>query len=307
MISIDEGRCNNCGLCVPICVRKILQQGETSVQIMDPGMCLQCGHCKAVCPTDAPQFAEGAEEFKAVPSKEEIPAPVPFFRFLRSRRSLRLYQARPVEEEKLKMLVEAGRFAPTGGNRQACEYVLVNGRKTLDRVCDLAIRTLGEQARAIEEALDRHRRLKEAVPEELAYRQFFPAVWDRISGKWKEGIDQLLHHAPSLVIIHMKQNLAATPELDAGIASTQMILMAETMGLGTCYIGFLITAIENSPELKEMLKIPAANRSLVAFTVGYPDVKFLRLVNRNRARTTWIGETADETGGTRRTTRSKRS
>jgi nitroreductase len=270
-------------------------------------MCLQCGHCKSVCPTDAPQFSEGAEEFKAIPSREEIPAPVPFFRFLRSRRSLRLYQARTVEEEKLRMLIEAGRFAPTGGNRQGCEYVLVNGRKTLDKVCDFALRTLGEQARDIEEALERHRRLKEPVPEELAYRQLLPAVWERMSQKWKEGIDQLLHHAPSLIIIHIKQNAAATPELDAGIASTQMILMAETMGLGTCYIGFLITAIENSPELKEMLKIPAGNRSLVAFTVGYPDVKFLRLVNRNPARTTWIGELADESGGTRRAKRVKRS
>jgi nitroreductase/NAD-dependent dihydropyrimidine dehydrogenase PreA subunit len=307
MITIDERRCNNCGLCVPICVRRILEKGENSVRITDPGMCLQCGHCKAVCPTDAPQFSEGAEEFKAAPSREEIPAPDPFFRFLRSRRSLRLYQARPVEQAKLRMLIEAGRFAPTGANRQACEYVLVNGRKTLDRVCDMAIRTLGKQAREIEEALERHRRLKEPVPEELAYRQFFPGVWERISGKWKEGVDQLLHHAPSLVIIHMKQNVAATPELDAGIASTQMILMAETMGLGTCYIGFLITAIENSPELKEMLKIPAGNRSLVAFTVGYPDVRYLRLVNRNPARTTWIGESTDEPGGTGRTGRNKKS
>ncbi len=299
MISIDEGRCTNCGLCVPICVRRILQQGETSIQITDPGTCLQCGHCKAVCPTDAPQFSEGAEEFKSVPNREEIPAPESFFRFLRTRRSVRLYQDRPVEEQKLRMLVEAGRFAPTGANRQACEYVLVNGRKTLDRVCGVAIGTLGEQARAIEEALEHHRRLKEPVPEELAYRQFFPAVWERISQNWNKGVDQLLHHAPSLVIIHMKQNIAATPELDAGIASTQMILMAETMGLGTCYIGFLITAIENSTELKQMLKIPAGNRSLVALTVGYPGVKFLRLVNRNRARTTWIGETADEAKETR--------
>ncbi len=290
MISIDESKCTNCGLCVPVCVRRILQEGDKSAEIIDPAMCLYCGHCKAVCPTDAPRFSEGDEEFKPVPSKEEIPSPVPFFRFLRSRRSLRLYQERPVEKEKLKMLIEAGRFAPTGSNRQACEYVAVSGRKNLDKVVDMAIRTLGEQAKAIQEDLDRYSRLKEPPPEELIARQNFPVTLGRIAAKWKEGIDQLLFHAPALVVIHMKKNVASTPEIDAAIASTQMVLLAETLGLGTCYIGFLVTAIENSEELQEMLKIPSDHRSLVAFIVGYPDVEFLRTVYRNPAKTTWIGE-----------------
>ena len=97
MITIDEKRCTKCGLCIPICVRRILQEGDSSIQIIDPALCLYCGHCKAVCPTDAPQFSEGNEEFTAVPSKEEIPSAVPFLRFLRNRRSLRLYQDKPVE------------------------------------------------------------------------------------------------------------------------------------------------------------------------------------------------------------------
>ncbi len=293
MISIDEAKCTKCGLCIPVCVRRILQEGEKSVEILDPAMCLYCGHCKAVCPTDAPQFSEGDEEFKPVPSKEEIPSPVPFFRFLRSRRSLRLYQDRPVEKEKLKMLIEAGRFAPTGSNRQACEYVAVSGRKTLDKVVDIAIRTLGEQAKAVQEELDRYSRLKEPLPEEWVARQNFPVTIRRISAKWKEGVDQLLFHAPALMVIHMEKNVTSTPEIDAAIASAQMVLLAETMGLGTCYIGFLIRAIEDSEELKEMLKIPPNHQSLIAFIIGYPDVEFLRSVYRNPAKTRWIGEFSD--------------
>ena len=293
MITIDEKKCTNCGLCIPVCVRRILQEGERSAEIIDPAMCLYCGHCKAVCPTDAPQFSEGDEEFRSVPSKEEIPSPAPFFRFLRSRRSLRLYQDRPVEKEKLKMLIEAGRFAPTGSNRQACEYLVVSGRKTLDKVVHIAIRTLGEQAKALQEDLERYSRLKEPLPEELAARQNFPVMAGRMVAKWKEGVDYLLFHAPSLVVIHMKKNVASTPEIDAAIASTQMVLLAETLGLGTCYIGFLVTAIENSEELKGVLKIPPDHRSLVAFIVGYPDVEFLRTVYRNPAKTTWIGEFGD--------------
>lgn len=290
MISIDENICTKCGLCMSVCVRRIIQERENSVQIIDPAMCLYCGHCKAVCPTDAPRFSLGNEEFTPVPSKEEIPPAAPFFRFLRSRRSLRLYQDKPVEKEKLKMLIEAGRFAPTGSNRQACEYVVVSGRNVLDKVCTLAIQSLQKQGKAIQEVIDQHNRLKKPLPEELTSRQNLPAVWERIAQKWAGGVDQLLHQAPALIIIHIKKNLATTPEVDAAIASTQMVLLAETLSLGTCYIAFLIWAIENTEELKKMLEIPSDHKALIAFTVGYPAVEYLKLVARNPAKSTWVGE-----------------
>jgi len=78
LLTIDEQKCTSCGLCVAVCVRRILHLGEGSVQITDPAMCIYCGHCKAVCPTDAPRFSEGNEEFTSVPSKEEIPVPFLF-------------------------------------------------------------------------------------------------------------------------------------------------------------------------------------------------------------------------------------
>jgi nitroreductase/NAD-dependent dihydropyrimidine dehydrogenase PreA subunit len=293
MITIDEKKCTLCGECVPVCVRRILQKGETSVEILDPAMCLYCGHCKAVCPADAFQFSEGNDQFLAVPSKKEIPSAAVFFRFLRRRRSLRVYQARSVEKAKLKMLIEAGRYAPTGSNRQACEYVVVNGRKSLDRVCTLAIRNLQEQGKELQKVIDDYTRKKKPLPEEWASRQTLPPVWERIAKKWAEGVDQLLHHAPALIVVHMKKSIATTPEIDAAIAATQMVLLAETLGLGTCYIGFLIWAVENSKELKKFLEIPQDNKALVAFTVGYPDVEFLRFVARNPAMVSWVGEFED--------------
>ena len=293
MVSIDESRCTQCGLCIPVCVRRILQKGEKATEITDPALCLYCGHCKAVCPSDAPQFSEGNDQFTPVPNQEEIPSPAVFNRLLRRRRSLRVYQDRPVEKTKLKMLIEAGRYAPTGANRQACEYVTVSGRKALDKICSLAIQNLKEQGKAIQGIIDRHSRLKKPLPEEMIARQNLPPVWERIAKKWEEGVDQLLHHAPALVIIHMKKNLATTPEVDAAIASLQMILLAETLGLGTCYIAFLIWAVENSDGLKKMLKIPPDHKALIAFTVGYPGVKFLRFVARNPAKVKWVGEFVD--------------
>jgi nitroreductase len=160
----------------------------------------------------------------------------------------------------------------------------------LDKICAQAIRNLQDQGKAIQKEIDKHNKEKKPLPEDLVSRQTLPPVWERIAKKWEEGVDQLLHHAPALVIIHMNKGIATTPEIDAAIASTQMVLLAETLGLGTCYIGFLIWAIENSGELKKKLGIPPDNKALVSFTVGYPDVEFLRFVARNPAKVNWFGE-----------------
>ena len=69
-----------------------------------------------------------------------------------------------------------------------------------------------------------------------------------------------------------------------------MLLMAETLGLGTCFVGFLILAIENSTELKDIMNISSDHQAIIAFTVGYPAADFLRLVARNSVKVDWVGE-----------------
>jgi nitroreductase/NAD-dependent dihydropyrimidine dehydrogenase PreA subunit len=291
MVSIDENRCTLCGLCIRVCLRGVLKEEKKSIVVTDPASCNLCGHCKAICPTDAPKFSNLNEnEFEPAPNIDEMPNPSFFLRFLRWRRSQRVYNSKPVEIEKLKMIIEAGRFAPTGGNRQGCEYIVVTGRKILDRVCTLTIQTLQEQGKLVKDALDRYHRSKVPLPEEYINMQYYPSIVDRIAEKWKEGVDQLLYHAPVLILIHMKQGITTTPQVDASLSAMHMILMAETLGLGTCINGFLFFALHHSGELREVLEIPSDHQVHVAFTVGYSDVEFLRLVARNPAKIKWIDD-----------------
>jgi nitroreductase len=49
---------------------------------------------------------------------------------IRQRRSIRNYADRPVEEEKLNLILEAGRLAPSAANRQEWRYVVVREKET---------------------------------------------------------------------------------------------------------------------------------------------------------------------------------
>ncbi len=291
MISIDAKRCTLCGLCVPVCGRRILEEGDKAVVVTEPELCIFCGHCKAVCPTDAPGFSHLDEaEFEPVLSADKLPDPSEFLKFLRRRRSTRVYKERPVEIEKLRMILEAGRFAPTGGNRQPCEYIVVRGREILDLACSLAIQTLHRLGESVKEALRRHDQLNEPVPEEFIPIQNYPPVWERMARKWEEGIDQLFYHAPALILIHIKQGATTSADVDAGLSAMHMLLMAETMGLGTCLNGFLVSSLKRSDELRKVLTIPDDHQVHVTFTVGYPDVEFLQVVARNPVRVEWLGD-----------------
>ena len=290
MISIDENQCTLCGLCVRICLRGVLEEREERIGVIDPSACNLCGHCKAVCPTNAPRLSNLNEnEFELAPTMDELPNPAVFLRTLRRRRSQRIYKSKPVETEKLGKIIEAGRFAPTGGNRQGCEYIVVTGRKILNQVCTLAIQTLQEQGKWVREALDRYHQSGEPLPEEYITMQYYPSLFvDRMAERWKEGKDQLLYHAPVLILIHMREGLTTSPQVDASLSAMHMVLMAEALGLGTCIIGFLVFAIKHSEKLREVLEIPPDHQVHVAFTVGYSDVEFLRLVARNPAKVKWI-------------------
>jgi nitroreductase len=261
------------------------------MEVLNPAVCNGCGHCRAVCPTDAPRLEKMAEaEYASSPSPKEIPLPAAFLSFARSRRSIRRYREQPVEEEKLRMIVEAGRFAPTGGNRQGIGFSVVRGRKALDRVCALAGEILRQKGKRLREAREQSLRRKQPLPEEFQNERYAPEIYERFAEQREKGADRLLYHAPALILLHRKRGIVLRSELEVGIASAHMVLMAETLGLGTCYIGFLVTAVEDSEELGRMLRVPAGHQTHATLTVGYPEGRFPKLVARNPARVEWIEE-----------------
>ncbi len=57
-----------------------------------------------------------------------------FFDVVAARKSIRDYQQKPVEPEKLNRILEAARQAPSWGNKQACRYIIVTDKKKIDEI-----------------------------------------------------------------------------------------------------------------------------------------------------------------------------
>ncbi len=283
-VIIDYDRCIMCGSCVKVCVRGIFDDSGDMIRLDRPEMCILCGHCKAVCPEDAVSIpSTDEEEFIDSPDRGDFISPEDLLSFFRYRRSTRIYKDTAVEKEKIQQIVEAGRYAPTGGNFQALRYVVAHTPDMMDKIRRLAVESLSDYAEVISRKWENKDlpRIKRSVW--LNYAENLKEM-ARLS---KKGEDRLLWNAPALVVIHVSK-LVENPGVDVGLGAMQMVLMAQALGLGTCFIGFIPMAVENSAELKQLLRIPDGHSTVTSFVTGYPDVSYLRLVSRKPARIRWL-------------------
>lgn len=59
-----------------------------------------------------------------------------FCDFIKTRRTVRLFRPKPIDQSILRQLLEVARSAPSAANRQPLEYIIVNEPPQLDRIFD---------------------------------------------------------------------------------------------------------------------------------------------------------------------------
>lgn len=271
LLTIDQEKCNKDGICVRECPRVIiqLQEGDGYPKMIPGGedMCMRCGHCVAICPYGAVNHAEIPLE-DCPPIEQELT--ITFeqaAQFLRSRRSIRLYQDKPVEKAKIQRLIKIARYAPTGSNTQLVEWLVFTDRAKIKEFAGRAVEWMREVLRKDPQAA--------GVP-------YIP----RVVAAWDAGYDAVLRNAPALIV-------AIAPEetrngmVDLTISLSYLELAAPTLGLGTCWAGMLQFPLLSYGPLKEAMGLPEGYPYHYPMMLGYPKFKYHRLPERRQPKITW--------------------
>jgi nitroreductase len=58
---------------------------------------------------------------------------------LKERRSIRCFSDKKIPDNELKMILEAGRWAPSASNRQAWKFIVIKNKKLIDKLAKTAI------------------------------------------------------------------------------------------------------------------------------------------------------------------------
>ena len=153
-----------------------------------------------------------------------------------ARRSIRKYLDKPVEHEKLEVIVKCGINAPSGMNRQPWIVRVVEDQKLIADITEVYKQENAEQ-----------------VARDKDFKNMF-------------------RNAPNLICVCTPANGGGA--LDAGLLGENMMLAAQSMGLGTCCLGGPVRFLLSNEKCKfflDRLDIPAEYKLNYILAIGYPD------------------------------------
>ena len=270
IIGINKERCSSCKLCMQNCGSGYFSKKRNGdVEFNDKlDTCNMCGHCVAICPEDAILLKDldDVDTYDGIDAPETIIGYVKMFQFLRAKRSIRWYKKKKVPKETIQKIFEAMRYAPSASNARLWRYLIISDPEKIKTISN------------------------EVIKAQYQYLGFQSS--DHAISYFKSmDFDPIFWRAPHVIILYFKimhyfdMNLKDNTMLgiwgdDTGTALTYGMLAAQSLGLGTCWIGNLQAAIDNNPDILGILGIKG--HVFGTFTLGFPAVKFRRTPPRSR-------------------------
>lgn len=163
-------------------------------------------------------------------------------RTIKNRRSIRKFKSEQIDEKVLQVIIEAGLYAPSGHNQQPWNFAVVQNKEI------------------IEELNVESKKIIKAFPD------------DKVQKMMNNEKFNIFYNAPTVIIISGKDN-AMTPREDCGAATQNMLLAAESLNIGGCWIGFVtfLFRSQKGEEYKKKLNIPEGYSPYYAIALGYKD------------------------------------
>jgi len=284
---VIESQCIiGCERCVAVCPSFVLEIVDEKSRVVRGEWCIGCGHCSAVCPSEA--ILHEGMDFEKHPKGGETPATSPevLELLIRERRSVRNYTAEPVPKEILEKILDAGKYAPTGTNSQNVHYVVLTSPDQIEQLREMTIsfydkifsRTrgwFGSLFLSLVAGKKTMEYLHDSLPKVMVAREAM-----------NRGQDRLFYHAPAVMIAHA-ESWDSCSSFNCSVALYNCSLMAHTLKLGCCFNGFLVNAVNHDRKIKRWLSIPADHRCYSAMVLGYPAMKYERLVSRHPPKVMW--------------------
>jgi nitroreductase len=161
---------------------------------------------------------------------------------IKSRRSIRNFDPKPITEEQLSAIIEAGQYAPTAKNQQPWHFTVIKKKDIFLKI---------------------NKKCKEVL---------LKSDDESIIKRLKNMKDQdLFFHAPVVIIVSGDKN-AMAPQIDCVLSIENMFIAAESLNIGSCWIHALKYSydIQEGKEFFEQESIIPENYELVgACAFGY--------------------------------------
>ncbi len=191
------------------------------------------------------------------------------------RRSIRKYKRRQVPAHLIRRMLEVGRYAPSQGNCQPWKFVVVRDAAMIQGMEDACVEACKKLSRSFDYTTYPSGSVRRAITRVVArlFNRIQPNMLHpvpmAVATLIAQGRFAVFHRAPSVILLLMDRRGIGSPEIDIGICGTNIILAAQSFGLGTCWVGFA-KLLNRNRQWCERLGLEWPYVISEAITVGYP-------------------------------------
>jgi nitroreductase/Pyruvate/2-oxoacid:ferredoxin oxidoreductase delta subunit len=263
-IIIDHTACTLCLNCIAVCPPGILKKSaENSIEQTESTYCISCGHCAAVCPVRAiSSHPENKRHPFLVRSlSAELP---PEQRLFFSKRSIRSYKRQELDQGTIRSLIDYAELAPSGKNTRKREYYVVTDPVLIEELEKEVLNVYESLARLLTPVLRPFIGLF-LGQSRAALASMRDSFFHLLEQKRKGG-HPIFRGAPCIICIAAPKT-SRTAKEDCTAAQDYMMLYGETIGLGSCIIGYAQYAHK---KLEKKLRVSKGYAIFAVSIFGYP-------------------------------------
>lgn len=156
---------------------------------------------------------------------------------IKNRRSVRSYLPDQLKQEELDLILEAASYAPSGHNDQAWHFTVIQNKDLINYISDKSKEVLANSS----------------------------IGWMKNMGL--NPTINLAYDAPTLVIVSGNKS-ASSPKVDCSAAIENMLLAAESLNIGSVWIGLMTFFFKLEDEMKK-LGVPEGYEAYYGIALGY--------------------------------------
>jgi len=261
MITVDRTICSRCGTCVER-FRGYCVTSKDGYPEFDPELCNLCRKCASLCPSRA-IFVNGIR-----PSRIEGPhgvTPDNLAEFLRRRRSIKIFDNKAIPRPLVSRIAESANWAPNQNKNIAA--LIIDDPAIISEI-DL---------KAMDFVKKMDRLLFSFKPLTFLFGLFAKRL-DVIKKKMDYDLKVTGHvvkkNAAAVIILTGDPRVPVTSE-SAPFLLANMILTAESLGIGSCLMDSLKHTLNTGRKLRQKLRL--SGRVLGVLLLGYPAEKILNV------------------------------
>jgi nitroreductase/Pyruvate/2-oxoacid:ferredoxin oxidoreductase delta subunit len=269
MPTFNSENCTRCLKCVKDCPSKAINIDLFTID----STCIHCGHCVAICP----EMAVIPDQGHIIPL-EQLSFSGDMFRSLSaSIRTCRSYSKKEVSEELIGKLVENMKHYPSASNARPIQITIVKTPEKVQQLNDETLSVLVKTLKIITYPI-----IKGLI------QLFVPKMNVKSLSKYRtKFIEQqktnsslICHHAPVVMLFHAPKSSLSMSGEDAYIWATYTSIYANTLGLGTCFNGFIVQSMKRSKKMRSSFSLPDNHQIHAALLIGYPKVSYKNETSR---------------------------